>query len=148
MTVLYLAPTIREAPAPPQGRLATRREALQALDSFVRPMLAQKLRMPFALGQPEIDLTVYEQVPRRTNAGGHWNVTSRWFGFVGHTIGSYAVTLHFDDTDRPAHFTISGLREVATEDATPESLARGLDLALQAGPLVTWAPNTAPGISL
>ena len=117
-----------------------------ALDSFVHPLLVEKLRMPLA--RPSVGLTVYDELLRRTTAGGHWSVTNRWQGVIGHTIGSYAVALHFDESDRPAYFAISGVREVITEDATPESLARGLDAAARGGPLLTWAPNFMPGLSL
>lgn len=129
-------------------RVAARRGTLTALDSFVRPLLTERLRMPLAFGPPTVDLTIYADVIRRSNAGGHWSAASRWFGFVGHTIGSYAVTLHFDSLDRPSHFVISGAREVRTDDASPDSLARGLNAAVRAGPLLTWAPNFVPGISL
>ena len=127
-------------------RVAARREALTALDSFVRPLLREKLSMPLA--RPAVDLTIYDEVLRRSTAGGHWNVTSRWFGLVGHTIASYAIALHFDADDRPTRFVISGARDVISEDATPEALARALDAAAQAGPLMTWAPNFVPDISL
>ena len=115
-----------------QSRVAARRETLTAL----------------AFGPPAVDLTIYADVLRRSHAGGHWSATSRWIGFVGHTIGSYAVTLYFDSLDRPSHFVISGAREVRTDDASPESLARGLNAAVRGGPLLTWAPNFVPGISL
>jgi len=150
LTQPAITPTLRtpNLPALIQDRIAARREALTALDSFVRPLLAERLRMPLAFGRPTLDLTVYDDVLRRSNAGGHWTATSRWFSFIGHTVGSYAVTLHFDAGDRPSHFVISGAGEVRTDDASPESLARGLDAAVRAGPLVTWAPNFVPSISL
>ena len=130
-------------------RVAARREALTALDSFVRPLLAERLRMPLAfLLRPAVDLTIYDEVYRRTNAGGHWTVSSRWTGLLTHTIASYTVALHFDTDDLASHFVISGAREIVTDDATPESLARGLDAAAVAGPLITWAPNFPPDISL
>jgi hypothetical protein len=128
-------------------RLAARRETLTAIDSFVRPMIAERLRMSPAAATSSIDLTVYDEVFRRSSAGGHWSVTSRMFGFLSHRIGTYAVTLHFDGRDRPTHFVISGERDVTTESATPESLSQGLEQALRSGPLVTWAPNFPPGVS-
>lgn len=131
-----------------QHRLAARREALTALDSFVRPMLAEKLRMPLAPERPAVELTVYGDIYRRSGAGGHWDVTSRWLGLVGHTIASYAVSLRFDAQDRPSRFVISGAREIVTTDATPEALAAGLDRAAAAGPLVSWAPSFVSDISL
>ena len=143
-TITPLFPQSGTSPA----RIAARREALVALDSFVRPLLSRHLRMPLAPTPPLVELTIYDEVLRRTSAGGHWTVTNRWVGFVGHTIGQYTVTLHFDEQDRPSCFVINGAREVRTADATPESLVRGLQQATRNGPLVTWAPNFVPDISL
>ena len=133
---------------PAHDRIAARREALTALDSFVRPLLAEKLSLPRSFGSPSVELTVYDEVFRRSNAGGHWTAFSRWVGFLTHRISGYSVALHFDDQDRASHFVINGAREIVTDDATPESLARGLEAVALAGPLVTWAPNFPPGISL
>jgi hypothetical protein len=98
--------------------------------------------------RPVVELTVYDEVFRRSAAGGHWTLTSRWTGLLTHTVAGYTVALHFDAGDRPSHFVISGARETVTEDATPEALARGLTAAASAGPLVTWAPNFPIEISL
>lgn len=140
------APALTIIPA--RDRVAARQEAITALDSFVRPMLAGSLRLPFIFPRPSVELTAYDEVFRRSAAGGHWTLTSRWTGLLTHTIACYTVALHFDGDDRPSHFVISGARETVTDDATPESLGRGLAAAALAGPLVTWAPNFPPDISL
>lgn len=145
ITLTENAPSISETRG---RRIAARREALTALDSFVRPLLADTLRMPLAPARPTVDLTVYGDIYRRSGAGGHWDVTSRWLGLIGHTIASYAVSLRFDAQDRPSHFVISGAREFHTVDATPEALSDGLDRAAAAGPLVSWAPSFVSDISL
>jgi hypothetical protein len=134
--------------APVRDRIGLRREALTALDSFVRPLAAEKLNPPFAFARPTIELTAYDEVYRRTGAGGHWTVSSRWIGPLTHTIAGYTIALHFDDEDRVSHFVISGAQTVVTPDATPEALADGLAAAARGGPLITWAPNFPPGISL
>lgn len=135
-------------PSPPHDRIAVRHEALTALDSFVRPLLTEKLSLPFSLVAPSVDLSIYDELYARTTAGGHWTLATRWTGFVGHTIAGYTVTLHFDAADRPSHFTIEGAIEATTDDATPEALAHGLDRVRLGGPRITWAPNLPPGISL
>ena len=142
-----LATVTPVAPVAPD-RVAARRAALTALDSFVRPLLAEHLRLPFSLVPPTVELTIYDEVYRRTSAGGHWTLSTRWTGLLTHTISGYTVTLHFDAEDRPSRFLISGARDIWTDDATPEALARGLAEAARGGPLVTWAPNLPPGISL
>ena len=153
MTAVYNEPfgTALEdtTPAPVlRDRVALRREALRAIDSFVRPLLAEKLRLPLTFARPTVDLTIYDEVFPRTNAGGHWSVSSRWIGLLTHTIAGYTVALHFDAEDRASHFVLSGATTVVTPDATPESLARGLDAVARGGPLITWAPNFPPDISL
>jgi hypothetical protein len=110
--------------------------------------MSEKLRLPYVFGRPAVDLTVYEQVYRRSKSGGHWTLSSRWTDLVGHTVASYTVALQFDEQDRPLRFVIDGKRQVVTEDASPEALARGLDEASQGGPIMTWAPNFIPEISL
>jgi hypothetical protein len=150
MTATYQPPIEAFAPGVPAApdRLAVRHEALTALDSFVRPLVMEKLRLPFSLVAPTIELSLYDAVYNRSSAGGHWTASTRWMGFVGHTIAGYTIALHFDAADRPSHFTIDGAVEVVTDDATPESLGRGLDRARLAGPRITWAPSLPPGISL
>jgi hypothetical protein len=150
MTAIYEPERASEisAPAPVRDGVALRREALTALDSFVRPLVAEKLSLPFTFARPSIDLTIYDEVYRRTRAGGHWTVSSRWIGPLTHTIAGYTVALHFDDEDRVSHFVISGAQTVVTRAATPEALADGLVAAARGGPLITWAPNFPPGISL
>jgi hypothetical protein len=135
-------------PAPVQDRVAVRCEALVALDSFVRPLLTEKVQLPMLFGRPTVELTIYDEVYRRTRAGGHWTVNSRLIGWLTHTIAGYTVELHFDDEDRPSHFVISGAQKVVTDDASPEALGRGLEAAVRGGPLITWAPNFPPDISL
>jgi len=148
MTATY--DPVRTAPATPAvaDGVAARREALTALDSFVRPLLQERLRLPFGLVPPSVELSVYDEIYRRSSAGGHWTVSTRWTNFLTHTIAAYTVALHFDASQRPAFFRISGAREVDTESATPEALARGLQQAALGGPLITWAPNMPPSISL
>jgi hypothetical protein len=114
----------------------------------VRPLLAQTLRLPFAFAAPRIELTAYDEVYRRTTAGGHWTVASHWTGLLTHAVATFTVALHFDAEDRADHFVIAGARTVATPDATPEALARGLEAVAAGGPLITWAPNFPPGVSL
>lgn len=150
MTAEVTAPaTAWSHPAPTDGHaLAARREAIHALDSFVRPMLAQKLPLPQADAPATIDLTVYDAILRRSRVGGHWDTATRRTGLVGHTVLSYAIALEFDADNRPARFVITGATRTLTEDATPESLARGLEHAALGGPLSTWAPSTVPSLSL
>src|SRR5215207_8709338 len=102
MTMTYAPrPNIRNLtvvePTPVQDRVAVRCEALIALDSFVRPLLAEKLHLPFPFGRPAIELTIYEEVYRRSRAGGHWTVNARLLGMLTHSIAGYTVELHFDD---------------------------------------------------
>src|SRR5215208_5343889 len=141
-------PTTDIIPAPAHDRIAARREALTALGSFVPSLLQDKLRLPFTFARPTVALTAYDEVYRRSQAGGHWTLAGRWTGLLSHTVASYTVALHFDEQDRASHFVISGAQTVVTRDATPESLARGLDAAARGGPLITWGPNLPPGISL
>lgn len=153
MTATYQPLSPVDATLPPVAavvpdRVAARREALIALDSFVRPLLAERLRLPFSLIPPAVELTVYDEVYRRSNSGGHWTVSTRWMGLLTHTVSTYTVALHFDAEDRPSRFLIGGARELWTEDATPEALARGLAQVTLGGPLVTWAPNLPPSVSL
>lgn len=129
-------------------RVAARHEALIALDSFVRPLLAEAMARRGGAVAPSIELTIYDRIYRRSTAGGHWTAAERRWGVFGHTMGSLAVTLHFDGEDRPTRFTISAARDEETPDASPESLAAALERAVRAGPLTTWAPNFAPGVSL
>jgi hypothetical protein len=131
-----------------ERRIATRRAALLAVDSFVSPLIETKLRLPMLFGQPAVELTVYDQVYRRSPAGGHWTLSSRWMDLIGHTIASYTVTLHFDEQDRPARFVVEGVRRVETADASPEALGRAMEDASRGGPLMTWAPNYVTEISL
>ena len=156
MTTAPYTPIFTRRPAPLtdvsaatiEQRVAARRTAVIALDSFVRPLMEEKVRLPYVFGRPAIELTVYEQIYRRTTIGGHWTLSSRWTDLIGHTVASYIVALHFDDQDRPLYFVIDGKRQVITADASPEALARGLDEAGQSGPLMVWAPNLVPEISL
>ena len=150
MTAIYEPERATEisVPAPVHDRVALRHEALTALDSFVRPLAAEKLRLPFTFARPSVELTIYEEAYRRTRAGGHWTLSSRWIGLLTHTIAGYTIALHFDEEERASHFVISGAQTVVTRDATPEALATGLEAAARGGPLITWAPNLPPGISL
>ena len=150
MTAIYEPERNSEisARAPVRDRVALRREALTALDSFVRPLAAEQLSLPFTFARPSIELTVYDEAYRRTRAGGHWTVSSRWIGLLTHTIAGYTIALHFDDDERASHFVISGAQTVVTRDATPEALAQGLAAVARGGPLITWAPNLPPDISL
>lgn len=129
-------------------RVAARREALVALDSFVRPLLTSAMQRQRGTVVPAVELTIYDRVYRRTTAGGHWTAAQRRWGLFGHVMGNIAVTLHFDGEDRPTHFTISAARDEVTADATPEALDLGLERALRSGLLATWAPNVMPGVSL
>jgi hypothetical protein len=131
-----------------EQRVAVRREALLAMDSFVSPLMAEELRLPMAFGQPAVELTIYEQVYRRSSAGGHWTLSSRWMDPIGHTIAGYTVALHFDGLDQPARFVIEGARRVETADASREALVRALADVARSGPLMTWAPNFVTDISL
>jgi hypothetical protein len=150
MTAIYQSPAAvaQSDTSVSTDRLAVRREALTALDSFVRPMLLSRLRLPFSITEPTVDLSIYDEIYGRSATGGHWTMNTRWMGFVGHTIAGYTVSLEFDGADRPTRFVVAGAREVVTDDATPESLSRGLDAVRFAGPLLTWAPNFPPGVSL
>jgi hypothetical protein len=149
MTAIYESGRATDiTPAPVHDRVAARREALTALDSFVPALLQDKLRLPFTFARPTVELTIYDAVYRRTQVGGHWTLAGRWTGLLSHTVASYTVALHFEEDDRASHFVISGAQTVVTRDATPESLARGLDAAARGGPLITWGPNLPPGISL
>ena len=146
----------RDLPVPPalsvasgaDDRMATRRQALVALDAWVRPLLMERLPASRTFGPPIVALTIYDVVSQRTNAGGHWSVVRGRFGLLSHTISSYAIAVHFDADERPAYFRISGARDLWTDDATPQSLDVALDRAIRWGPLTTWAPNLPPGISL
>lgn len=150
MTALFQPPVAHpiHTPSLVRDQIEARQATINALDSFVRPLLAERLRPPFSLGAPAVDLSAYDAVYARSSAGGHWTVSTRWMGFFSHVIAGYTVTLHFDADDRPSHFSIDGASEVVTDDATPASLVEGLDRAGRAGPCVTWAPSIPPGISL
>jgi hypothetical protein len=142
------AATLTPLTRPQTDRLALRREALTALDGIVRPLITERLRLPLTAGRPLVELSIYDEIYRRSRAGGHWTVAGRVPGLVGHTVVSYTVTLYFDAQDRPEFYLVSGARDIETEDATPEALDRALAEATATGPLTTWAPNFPPQISL
>lgn len=127
--------------------VALRREAATALDSFVRPMLRERLSR-VGMATAPVYLTIYDEVYRRSAAGAHWDAAVTRPGLVGHSVQSLTVALEFDSNHRAARFVITAASRVVTEDATPEALARGLDAAERIGPMRTWASNTVPALSL
>lgn len=137
-------------PPPVSDPITLRRTALESLDATVQPLLRARLldSRPRSPLPPVLTLTVYDTVYRSTPAGGHWTVATRAPLLVGHQIASYTVTLEFDAAHKPARFQVSGAREVVSDDASLEALDRALTRAAAAGPVVTWAPNFMPGISL
>jgi hypothetical protein len=153
MTMLNDAPARTEARAATETAiqtLATRREALVALDRAVRTLLQRRIvSRAFSLLPPIVDLTVYDEVYAGMPAvGGHWTVAVRRPMLLMHSVATFTVTLEFDGRQRPLRFRVSGASEVASEDATLESLDRALVEAQQSGPAVTWAPSFVPGFSL
>ncbi|MBI2760332.1 MAG: hypothetical protein HYX51_02760 [Chloroflexi bacterium] len=153
MTMLNEAPArakARSAAETAAPTLATRREALVALDRAVRTLLQRRIvSRAFSLLPPLLDLTVYDEIyPGMPAAGGHWTVAVRRPMLLMHSVATYTVSLEFDARQRPLRFRVSGASDVASENATLESLDQALVEAQQSGPAVTWAPSFVPGFSL
>ncbi len=120
-------------------RLAARREALLALDPLVRRELQRAVS---ALGAYTVELTIYGAIYAASpEVGGHWTAASTFFGLLSHSVRTLAVSLLFDERDRPQRFVVSGARSVVSADTSEAALAAALEEALIAGPRMTITPN-------
>lgn len=123
-----------------------RRSAIEAIDPMVRRLLSRVGTPMPVLVAP---VTVYEAVhPGSPETGGHWTASATLMGFLTHTIWSYAVTIEFDQQQKPARFVVSGAGTVYSDDATEGALSAALARAAVRGPLRTTAPHAFPGFAL
>jgi hypothetical protein len=71
-------------------------------------------------------------------------VAAGLFGPLSHGVWSYAVTLCFDERERPHHFIVSGATTAETDGVSEAALAAAITAVGRGGPLRTDSPNALP----
>lgn len=106
--------------------VAGRQAALDTLNALVRSELTRAAARWRLGGEPELELTAYDQVYPRTPAiGGHWTLFSAHGDDARHEVAVVSVAVEFE-AGRPVDLHVSGAANVVAGGCTAAALREAL----------------------